>query len=466
VRPSAPAVLDQLLDPAGFDSWDVDPVYPDLDPAYRAELTAAAERTGCDEAVLTGSGRIEGHRVALVVSEFGFLGGSIGVATSARIRAAVERATRERLPLLALPASGGTRMQEGTAAFLEMIEITRTVLAHRQAGLPYLTYLRNPTTGGVLASWGSLGDLTFAEPGALIGFLGPKVYEALEGEPFPAGVQTAENLARHGLVDQVIDLRSWRRQAAKLLGHLAHPVHQASLSVTPGPAPTQRDAWGNVEATRKPGRPSARDILARCTDLVRVGDDVTDSLFVVIARVDGTSAVVVGQDRIGQERQPLGVDALRLARRGVQLAQRLSLPLVALIDTAGAELSPNAEDQGLAHEIAECIAAMVSLTVPSVSVLLGQGAGGGALALFPAARRIGVSDAWLTPLPPEGASAIVCGSTEQAPQIARAQGIDTATLAHQRHLNTVLSAGSDSNVEVFAAQVLAAVRQQLTDQRK
>ena len=126
------------------------------------------------------------------------------MAAAERLVRAIERATEERLPLLAAPASGGTRMQEGTVAFLQMVKIAAAVAAHRAGGLPYLVYLRNPTTGGVFASWGSLGHVTVAEPGALIGFLGPRVYEALYGEPFPEGVQRAENLYEHGLVDAVL----------------------------------------------------------------------------------------------------------------------------------------------------------------------------------------------------------------------------------------------------------------------
>ena len=127
-----------------------------------------------------------------------------GVQAADRLVRAVERATDERLPLLASPTSGGTRMQEGTVAFLQMVKISAAIGRHKANGNPYLVYLRNPTTGGVLASWGSLGHVTVAEPGALIGFLGPRVYAALYGAEFPPGVQTAENLHEHGLVDAVV----------------------------------------------------------------------------------------------------------------------------------------------------------------------------------------------------------------------------------------------------------------------
>ncbi len=130
---------------------------------------------------------MRGRRVAVVACEFGFLAGSIGVDSAERLVRAIERATAERLPLLAAPVSGGTRMQEGTLAFVQMVKISAAIAAHKKAGLPYLVYLRHPTTGGVMASWGSLGHVTVAEPGALVGFLGPRVYEALYGRDFPRG---------------------------------------------------------------------------------------------------------------------------------------------------------------------------------------------------------------------------------------------------------------------------------------
>src|SRR6478609_3643735 len=175
VRLSAQQILDLVLDSGSFESWDRPPVPVEANASYRADLDAAAAKTGLDESVITGVGTVRGRRVAVIACEFGFLAGSIGVAAAERIVTAIERATAERLPLLASPTSGGTRMQEGTLAFVQMVKIAAAVAAHKKAGLPYLVYLRHPTTGGVMASWGSLGHVTVAEPGALVGFLGPRV---------------------------------------------------------------------------------------------------------------------------------------------------------------------------------------------------------------------------------------------------------------------------------------------------
>jgi acetyl-CoA carboxylase beta subunit len=157
-RIGAQSLIDIVLDQDSWQCWDETPEQIAAPgSAYAHELVMAREKAGTDESLVTGSGHIDGRPVALVVGEFGFLAGSIGHAASKRLVQAVERATRDRLPLFAAPASGGTRMQEGTPAFVGMVKVAAAVTQHRQSGLPYVVYLRNPTTGGVFASWGSLG---------------------------------------------------------------------------------------------------------------------------------------------------------------------------------------------------------------------------------------------------------------------------------------------------------------------
>ena len=173
------------------------------------------------EAVVSGSGLIHGRRVAVLASEFAFLGGSVGVATAARIVDTFDRAAAERLALVALPASGGTRMQEGTPAFVQMAVIAAAAQRYKAAGLAYLVYLRHPTTGGVLASWASLGHVTFAEPGALVGLIGPRAQRAVAGQALAPDVQTAENLCRHGVIDAVVPLERLAGALARTLAVLA-----------------------------------------------------------------------------------------------------------------------------------------------------------------------------------------------------------------------------------------------------
>ena len=420
---------DAVLDKGSFVSWDREPLAVPASESYAKELADARAAAGLDEAVLTGEGRVFGRRVAVVVCEFNFLGGSIGVAAAERITAAVERATAERLPLLASPSSGGTRMQEGTVAFLQMVKIAAAVKLHKQAHLPYLVYLRNPTTGGVFASWGSLGHITVAEPGALIGFLGPRVYELLYGEPFPSGVQTAENLQRHGVIDGVValdGLRPMLDRALKVIADEPEPL--------PAPRPSGQipdvPAWDSVVASRRPDRPGVGHLLRYgATDRVLLsgtGQGEAATTLLALARFAGQPAVVLGQQRVSGGL--VGPASLREARRGMALAAELRLPLVLVIDTAGPALSAEAEQGGLAGQIAQCLAELVTLDTPTVSVLLGQGSGGPALAMVPADRVLAALHGWLAPLPPEGASAIVFRDTAHAPELAAAQGIRSADL--------------------------------------
>lgn len=464
-RIGALALRDAVLDAGSFRSWDTPPADVEATEEYRRELAAARARTGLDEAVLTGEGTVFGRRVALVACEFDFLAGSIGVAAAERITAAVQRATAERLPLIASPASGGTRMQEGTVAFLQMVKIAAAVELHKRAHLPYLVYLRHPTTGGVFASWGSLGHVTAAQPGALVGFLGPRVYEHLYGEPFPDGIQTAENLQRHGVIDAVVPVDEVRSVLDRTLRVIADPpAEPPPVPPSSGPIPDV-PAWRSVQASRRPDRPGVSYLLRHgTTDLVLLsgtGSGEAATTVLALARFGGQPAVVLGQQRLlgGM----VGPAALREARRGMALAAGLRLPLVLVIDTAGPALSVEAEQGGLAGEIARCLAELVTLDTPTVSVLLGQGSGGPALAMVPADRVLAALHGWLAPLPPEGASAIVFRDTDHAPELAAAQGIRSADLLRDGIVDAIVPELPDAADEpqAFTARLSTAIAGEL-----
>lgn len=441
-----------VLDAGSFVSWDEPVRRPaDLSAGYAAELDAAEVASGVDEAVITGCGTIRGRRVAVLMSEFRFLGGSVGVATADRLDRAIRRATAEQLPLLAGTASGGTRMQEGTAAFVQMVRITEAITAHRAAGLPYLVYLRHPTTGGVFASWGSLGHVLVGEPGALVGFLGPKVYRALYGVDFPAGVQTSENLAAHGLIDAVQPPEALAEITSRALDVLMAP-RRVQLAA-PGPQTPQEEcsAWDSVIRTRRPNRPGVRELLRYgATGVVPLNGtgegELQEGLALVLARFSGVPCVLLGQDRRSQAAHgPLGPAALRVARRGMRLAAELQLPLVSVIDTPGAALSQAAEEGGLAGEIARSLADLVTLAAPTLCVLLGQGSGGGAMALLPADRVIAARHAWLSPLPPEGASAIVYGGdASHAAELAQDQQFRAVDLQRRGMVDRLVAEHDDA----------------------
>jgi acetyl-CoA carboxylase carboxyl transferase subunit beta len=461
-------LIDLVLDEGSWVSWDSAPERGAIDDRYAAELARAAERTGVDESVVTGSATMHGRRIGVIVGEFGFLAGSIGVAAARRVVAAVRRATAEGLPLVAAPVSGGTRMQEGTPAFVWMAQISAAIAEHKAAGLPYLVYLRHPTTGGVMASWGSLGHVTVAEPEAMLGFLGPRVYEAIHGRPFPEGVQTAENLYSHGLIDAVVE----PAEIADLLDRTLTILGAAGQTVVPaeplGPV-TDVDTWDSITRSRREDRPGVRRLLRyAATDVVHLNGtgqgEADPGLMLALVRFGDTPCVLLAQDRRGQtELHPLGPGALREARRGMRLAAELKLPLLTIIDTPGAALSPEAEEGGLAGEIARSLADLVTLRAPTLSLMLGQGTGGGALALLPADRVVAAQHAWLSPLPPEGASAIVHRDLDHAPDMARAQRVRSLDLLEAGIVDVIVPELPDAadEPEAFCVRIGHVLRHEL-----
>lgn len=463
------ALIDVVVDPGTWSCWDEPISGVPQDVRYAEALAGARKKTGLDESVVTGEGRIAGRQVAIVACEFGFLAGSIGVAAAERLVRAVERATEQGLPLLAAPTSGGTRMQEGAMAFLQMVKITAAIGRHKALGNPYLVYLRHPTFGGVFASWGSLGHVTVAEPGAAIGFLGSRVFESIYGEPFPADVQTAENLFAHGLVDAVLPperLPALTRAALNVLSGPRErrgaqlPAHLAA-GTPDGVEGVGASAWDSITRSRRTDRPGVRQLLrAVASDVVVLhgtgAGETGSGLLLALARFGDAPCVLLGQDRKAQtEGALIGPGALREARRGMRLAEELKLPLVTVIDTPGAALSRDAEQGGLVGEIARSLVDLVLLDAPTVCLLLGEGTGGAALALLPTDRVLCAEHAWLSPLPPEGASAIVHRTTERAAEMAEQQRVRSTDLLEDGIVDRLVSEHPDAadEPEAFLGRV-------------
>jgi acetyl-CoA carboxylase carboxyl transferase beta subunit len=435
-----------VADAGSFEEWDADVVsddplgFSDTKP-YTQRLAAAREATGLGEAVLTGRATLSGRPLVVVAGEFGFLGGSIGVATAERVARAFERALAERLPLVALPASGGSRMQEGTLAVVGMAKLAAAAGLLRAAGLPYVVCLTHPTTGGVFASWGSLGTVTFALPGALLGFAGPRVVELMTGRALPTRVQRSETLLAQGLIDAVVEPDALRAAVARVLAVAAPDASRSApasaASAASGgnegegaPVPAERhDAWASLQHVRDRRRPGAGAVLdTLATDVTvlrgaRNGHRDDPACFAALARVDDFPAVVIAQCRRGDGTPAvMNASGYRKARRAMALSAELRLPLVTIVDTSGAELSEDAERGGLAGEIAGCLADMAALPVPTLAVLLGEGGSGGALALLAADRVLAAEHASLGVIAPEGASAILYRDVDHAAELAATQG--------------------------------------------
>jgi acyl-CoA carboxylase subunit beta len=426
------------IDAGSLEEWDAEVVsddplgFADTRP-YWERLAEARERTGLGEAVLCGRATLDGRPLVVVAGEFGFLGGSVGVATGERIARAFERAQEQRLPVVALPASGGSRMQEGTLAVVQMAKLAAAAARLCLAGLPYVVCLTDPTTGGALASWASLGSVTFALPGARIGFAGPRVVELLTGAPLPDDAQRAEALLAHGLIDDVVEPGDLRERIARVLAVAASEPGGApdrpAEALPAGFAPSVRDAWASLQHARDRRRPGAAEVLAALASDVtelrgdRAGHADDPACLAALARVCDRPAVVVAQRR-RSDGAPDAMNAAgyRKARRAIELAAELKLPLVTILDTPGAELSAEAEHGGLAMEIAGCLADMSALPTPTLALLLGEGGSGGALALLAGDRVIAAEHASLGVIAPEGASAILYRDTDHAPELAATQG--------------------------------------------
>lgn len=471
-----------VADPGSFEPWDDDVVSDDpLDftdsRPYRERLADAEQRVGSREAVLCGHATLGGRPLVVVAGEFGFLGGSIGVATGERVTRALERARERRVPVVALVASGGTRMQEGSLALLQMAKIAAAARRLRDDGLPYVVYFTHPTTGGVLAGWGSLGIVTFAMPAALIGFGGPRVVELMTGSRLPEGIQVAEHLYARGLVDDLVAPAELRERVERVLSVASPGELEAAVATEPPDDPgaerLERDARASLGHVRDPARPEARELLAACaTDVTELrgdhaggGDD--PSCLLALARLRGIPAVVVAQSRERDRHGPakMGPSGYRKARRGMALANELGLPLVTVIDTAGAEMSVAAEEGGLSSEIARCLSDLSVVRTPTLAVLLGEGGSGGAVALVPADRVICAEHACLQPIAPEGASAILYRTTERASEMAETQGIASWELERFGIVDRIVpeQPSAEREPEAFLERLGAAIEVELRE---
>jgi len=220
------ARLGMLLDKESFEERDagldsLDPLgFVDLKP-YPDKLLEQRAKTGIRDAAVWGFGNIDGHRISVCAMDFAFMGGSMGSVVGEKVTRAAEAALEERIPFIAISTSGGARMQEGTLALMQLVKTCAAVERLARAGVPYVSILSDPTTGGVFASFSVLGDVNIAEPNALIGFAGARVAAGTTGDELPEGFQRSEFLFRHGFLDQVVQRAELRDAVAQLLRYLS-----------------------------------------------------------------------------------------------------------------------------------------------------------------------------------------------------------------------------------------------------
>ncbi|WDG31511.1 acetyl-CoA carboxylase [Streptomyces sp. CA-278952] len=373
---------------------------------YDAARERAAARTGEEESVVYGTGVVGDRACVLLAFEFGFLGGSLGRSTGDRLAAAYELALTRRLPLLALVATGGSRMQEGMVALTQLQRVAAASTRLRAAGLPQIAVVRDPTTGGGWATVGAGADVVLALPGAQVGFAGSRVRPA-DANPY---AYSAEGQFAAGQVDAVVPpgelaraLTHWLR-ALGPHGTLPAAALPRALSAARLPG-TGREA---VAAARDPRRPRAEAYLADYFGVRlplhgdRCGGTDPGLLCGFGLRADGLPVAYVAQ--CGTPTRPAGY---RAAARTIRLADRLGVPVLTLIDTPGAANDAEAERAGAGAAIADAFAAVAAARVPVTTLVIGEGGSGGALALAAPDNTHVTADSYFSVIAPELAAAIL-----------------------------------------------------------
>ncbi|MEV5755115.1 acetyl-CoA carboxylase carboxyl transferase subunit alpha [Actinoallomurus sp. NPDC052308] len=479
-RLSAEERIEQLFDAGSISTVAVaetieDPLlFTDSRP-YVERLRTARRQTGLDDAVVCVRGEIGGHPLVAAVMDFNFLGGSLGCAAGERIAAAAEAALLDGVPFLVVTASGGARMQEGALSLMQLAKTTQALVALHRAGILTISVITDPTYGGVAASFATQTDVILAERGARLGFAGPRVIMQTIRQQLPAGFQTAEFLFEHGLIDEVVPRPALRPTLARLLAAAAPatPVDDPLRAVPSGVVRQlddvpERDPWDVMRLAREIGRPTTLDYAGRLLDgFVELhGDRLSDDCTAIvggIGRFAGRPVMLIGHQK-GHTAQELrernyGMSTpagYRKAGRLMQLAARLGLPIITLVDTQGAYPGLEAEREGQAWAIAENLRLMAHLPVPIVAVVTGEGGSGGALALALADRVLVLENSVYSVISPEACGAILWNDASTAPQAARALRIEPRELLRHRIADGVIPEpeGGAHNDHAAAADLL------------
>lgn len=464
-RVHARSRVELIADAGSFEEFDLRmPVVNPLSfPGYEDKLSLMREKTGLDEAVVTGRCRIDGEAAVLCVMDNRFIMSSMGYNVGEKITRAIERADEEELPLIIYCASGGARMQEGIVSLMQMAKTSAAIKRHRDKGLLYISVLTNPTMGGVTASFAMLGDVTIAEPKALIGFAGPRVIEQTIGEKLPEGFQHAEFLLEHGFVDIIAERQDQKRLLADLIrahdmkkgleafrGFISSAEHGAPAGDKAMEALDTVSAWDRVKLSRDARRPRALDYIQSIfTDFYELhgdrayGDD--PAVIGGIALFHGLPVTVIaeqkGKDTKDNLRRNFGMpkpEGYRKALRLMKEAEAFGRPVICMVDTPGAYPGISSEERGQGEAIAACIAELSTLRVPVASVVISEGGSGGALALAAADRVYMLENATYSILSPEGFASILYKDSKKAKEASEIMKITAEDLLKLKVVDAII----------------------------
>ena len=465
--------IEMIADEGSFEEWDMDldgmdgPPDPLQFKGYSEKIKKLREQTGLKEAVVTGRVKINGTQAVIGVCDGRFMMASMGYAVGEKITRAVERATNEKLPVILFTCSGGARMQEGIISLMQMEKTSAALKRHSDAGLLYVTVLTDPTTGGVTASFAMLGDIIIAEPQALIGFAGPRVIEQTIGEKLPEGFQRAEFLLEHGFVDQIVKRENMKPVLGRILKMHDHvhpdcrkgkevrksdrtePVPKAGMTEKKaGKKAAEQEpwseksltAWERVCRSRSKERPVGKDYIdILFEDFVELHGDryYRDDPAIIggIAYFQGICVTVIAQAKGRTTKENLernfampSPEGYRKARRLMKQAEKFHRPVINFVDTPGACCGMEADERGQGEAIARNLFELSGLKVPVLSVVIGEGGSGGALALAVADEVWMLENSVYSVLSPEGFASILWKDSSRSVEAAKMMKLTAADL--------------------------------------
>ena len=466
-----------VADTGTFQEWftDLETENPLEYPGYEEKIADLQEKTKLHEAVTVGKCMVNGLETVLGVCDARFLMGSRGYVVGEKITRAFERATEEKLPVVLFTSSGGARMQEGIVSLMQMAKTSAAIRKHSEAGLFYLPILTDPTTGGVTASFAMLGDVILAEPGALIGFAGPRVIAQTIGQKLPEGFQRAEFLVEKGIIDGVVERQELKETVWKLL-----KIHQDSMQYihygktqnvenfpeirsSRGKAGTdgksELTAWERVEISRSKERPTTLSYVQQIFDefLELHGDRAfRDDGAVIggIAMFGGQPVTVIGQQKGKNVKENIyrnfgmaSPEGYRKALRLMKQAEKFGRPVVTFVDTPGAACGIEAEERGQGEAIARNLLEMSGIQTPMVSILIGEGGSGGALGLAVTDEVWMMENATYSILSPEGFASILWKDGKRAKEASEVMKITAKDLKKLQIIEKVIREPEPANEE-------------------
>ena len=480
-----------VCDRGSFIPWfeEMDICNPLDFPGYEEKLASAKEKTGLHEAVTVGMGEIYGEKVCLGICDARFLMSSMGHVVGEKIALMVERATEEKLPVVIFCCSGGARMQEGIVSLMQMAKTSAALKKHAEAGLLYVTVLTDPTTGGVTASFAMLGDIILAEPGALIGFAGPRVIEQTIGQKLPKGFQRAEFLLEHGFVDEIVERDDLKKTLYQILkSHRVSGNNDSFAGFTsevenahPSEISKERQAktriktpWQKVKEARSLERPSALTYIDLIfDDFMELHGDrcFADDKAIVggIATLYGQPVTVIGVQKGNDVKEcsyrnygMTSPEGYRKALRLMKQAEKFHRPIICFINTSGAYPGMEAEERGQGEAIARNLFEMAGLKVPVLSIVIGEGGSGGALGLAVANEVWMLENSTYSILSPEGFASILWKDGKRAEEAAGVMGITAEDLYRLHVIEKIIPefGGADADT---AADIAGCMKEQMTE---